>query len=612
MEKIITDILVVGGGTGATAAAIQSARCGVKTLIVSEEYWLGGMLTSAGVSAPDGNELASFQTGLWGTYLRALQRRQKAQLNHSWVSLFSYHPRTGANILADWVNQLDNLQWISGQKPLEVIKEENRILGVRFEDYLIFAKIVLDGTELGDLLALGEVSHRWGWEFKDQWHEPSAPIAENELTQKYPVQSPTWVVILQDYGKGNKAPQIRIPPHYNPQNYEGAYANYGAEMFLNYGRLPLNLFMLNWPHKGNDYGENLHRLIGTETERKQFLKEAFDYSQGFAYYIQQELGRSYGLAKNTFPSELGDGAFALHPYYRESRRLIGKTTIIEQNILPVKDGNVGNLPFNDQGEMNAIALGNYPNDHHYPNFPFSLAPKSIRWGGRWTGTPFLIPYDSLIPEKTEGLLVCEKNISVSHIANGATRLQPLVMNIGQAAGMAAALSIELNCEVRDVPVRKIQERLLKDQDAPAAIFPFFDLVWEHSNWLEGQTFYLDHPEDYPINGYFFGSKGDNLIKGSDVPISKNYQSFDEKLHYLREKKPNFYEGILSHTENQEYYLDVTYPESDQGQKIQLITILPRIHFKLERSINQQKVSLWGTFNTSGNWILVEKFTYIPD
>ena len=49
------DVLVVGGGASGTAAGVQAARCGVNTLIVEETPWLGGMLTSAGVSAIDGN-----------------------------------------------------------------------------------------------------------------------------------------------------------------------------------------------------------------------------------------------------------------------------------------------------------------------------------------------------------------------------------------------------------------------------------------------------------------------------------------------------------------------------------------------------------------------------
>ena len=69
MEQLKTEVLVVGGGTGGTAAAIQAARLGAKVLLVSEWPWLGGMLSAAGVTATDGNELAAFQTGLWGPFL---------------------------------------------------------------------------------------------------------------------------------------------------------------------------------------------------------------------------------------------------------------------------------------------------------------------------------------------------------------------------------------------------------------------------------------------------------------------------------------------------------------------------------------------------------------
>lgn len=50
-----TQLLVVGGTTGGTAAGIQAARSGVQTIIVEETDMLGGMLTAAGVSCTDGN-----------------------------------------------------------------------------------------------------------------------------------------------------------------------------------------------------------------------------------------------------------------------------------------------------------------------------------------------------------------------------------------------------------------------------------------------------------------------------------------------------------------------------------------------------------------------------
>ena len=59
-----TDLLVVGGGASGVAAGIQAARMGIKTLIVEEGTWLGGMLTAAGVSAVDGNY--HLRAGFWG------------------------------------------------------------------------------------------------------------------------------------------------------------------------------------------------------------------------------------------------------------------------------------------------------------------------------------------------------------------------------------------------------------------------------------------------------------------------------------------------------------------------------------------------------------------
>ena len=115
------------------------------------------------------------------------------------------------------------------------------------------AKIILDGTELGDLLALAEIPYRWGWELQSEWGEPSAPVAFNSVTDKYPVQAPTWVVIMQDFGEAI-APEIPAAPNYNASQFAGAWDNYGAEQFLNYGRLSEGLLMINWPICGNDYG----------------------------------------------------------------------------------------------------------------------------------------------------------------------------------------------------------------------------------------------------------------------------------------------------------------------------------------------------------------------
>ncbi|MEG4031871.1 MULTISPECIES: FAD-dependent oxidoreductase [unclassified Microcoleus] len=587
------DVLVVGGGTGGTAAAVQAARRGAKTILVSEFPWLGGMLTSAGVCAPDGNELAAFQTGLWGAFLRELQQRQPGGLDWGWVSFFTYDPRTGADIFADWVKCLPNLQWICGKKAHDVLYEGDRISGVRFADFMVSAKITLDATELGDLLALGQVGHRWGWEFQAEWGEPSAPTASNDLTESYSVQAPTWVAIMQDFGKGAVAPEIPAPPVDNPDRFTGAWDAYTPEQFLNYGRLPGGLLMINWPIRGNDYGEGVDRLIKSEASRQEFLQESLWHTQSFARFIQTQLCRRYGLAQNIFPVSTIENqqnssllsSFALHPYYRESRRLRGISTVTEQDILPIVCGRAAKLPINSEGICETIAIGNYANDHHYPSGDIPLQPKSIRWGGRWTGTPFTIPYSALIPAITDGLLVCEKNISVSHIANGATRLQPTVMNIGQAAGMAAALCAESGCQPRDLPVRVLQEALLQDSEASAAVIPLFNLTQGRSDWLGWQRYYLDRPEAYPASG--------------------ECQESVEKQSSQTANTQSQFSGIFRRLGEQDWTLTLTSPASLAGQTWQLVTLDSETDRFLHSCETEKPLTVWGKLNSAGAWLLAE-------
>lgn len=47
-----TDVLVVGGGTAGTIAALQSARAGARTLVIERGSQLGGTMTTGGVSFP--------------------------------------------------------------------------------------------------------------------------------------------------------------------------------------------------------------------------------------------------------------------------------------------------------------------------------------------------------------------------------------------------------------------------------------------------------------------------------------------------------------------------------------------------------------------------------
>ena len=133
---------------------------------------------------------------------------------------------------------------------------------------------------------------------------------------------------------------------------------------------------------------------------------------------------------------------------------------------------------------------------------FKPTPKSLKWGGRSTGTPFAIPYLALIPATVNGLIITEKSWSVSHIANGSTRLQPVCLLLGQTAGAAASLAIDLKLEPYQIPIKQLQLTLLNDPQAPPTLVPLFDLKPSNQYRAAIQYLILRGIIDFPPSGNF--------------------------------------------------------------------------------------------------------------
>lgn len=72
-----------------------------------------------------------------------------------------------------------------------------------------------------------------------------------------------------------------------------------------------------------------------------------------------------------------------------------------------------------------------------------------------------IPYRSLVPEKTDGLLVAGRCYSSDGPANNLTNLIPHCVAMGEAAGTAAAIAVEHSVNVRNVDHRTLQKRLME-------------------------------------------------------------------------------------------------------------------------------------------------------
>jgi hypothetical protein len=469
-RSIKTDILVVGGGTGGIAAGIQAARMGILTTIVESTTMLGGMLTAAGVSCTDGND--SLPSGIWQEFRQALYKHYRVHnLSTGWVSETCFEPHVGDSIFKSWAAKERKLQVLYQWHFSGVTLNNNRIETVYFTDnrgmsLTVSPMIIIDATELGDVFAAAGVSYDLGTEDPALSTEKMAP-GKTDI-----IQDLTWVAVLKDYGPG-KDMTIPKPRDYDPSLYyccctsapcqEKAYA-VDAKGMLNYALLPNKKFMLNWPAHGNDYYLNvIEEKAGSREKKYQLPKER---TLGFIYFIQTTLGfRNLGLAKDEL-----DHGLALIPYNREGRRMKG---IVRLNVNQLSN------PFDQYEKLyrTAISVGDYPVDHHHSENPGTPIIK-------FPSIPsFSIPMGALIPQNVNNLIVCDKGISVSNIVNGATRLQPVVLLTGQAAGAMAAVAIMNKVEPHQLDVRFVQSALL---DAHCFLMPYVDVLTSDPAWASIQ------------------------------------------------------------------------------------------------------------------------------
>lgn len=465
IEYISIDLLIVGGGASGTAAGVTSSRLGVNSVIIEETSWLGGMLTSAGVSAIDGNY--NLQSGFFGEYIDSLASYYGGMesLKTGWVSSVLYEPSVGNKILNNIVSKEQKLS-VEFNSSLKSIQKRDERWYVEVETpegiKKYNPKIVIDATELGDVADACGVGYDIGMDSRDETGEKIAPEKSNDI-----IQDLTYVAILKDYGYDVTIPR---PANYDSTHYLCSSINdlcvspkepdrmWSKEKMITYGKLPNNKYMINWPIEGNDYYLDIIR--NNTAERNELLQQAKDFTLGFIYFIQTELGmNTLSLADDEFPTS---DNLPFIPYHRESRRIHG---VVQFNMNHITD------PYTQEQKLyrTSVAVGDYPIDHHHARYPdWDKLPNLYFYPVPSYGLPLGV----MIPKNVEDLIVAEKSISVSNLVNGTTRLQPVVLQIGQVAGTLASLAVLQNKSINNVLVRDVQKILL---DNGSYLLPYLDV-----------------------------------------------------------------------------------------------------------------------------------------
>lgn len=466
---ITTDLLIIGGGASGTAAGIQAARMDVNTVIVEETPWLGGMLTAAGVSCIDGN--SRMPSGFFGEFRDSIAAIYGGydNLRTNWVANYSFEPSVGNELFHRMAErESDHLTVIAGSRLVSVEKTDGGwsaiIADADGKETTVFSRLLIDGTEFGDVARMVGVPYDLGMENGRLTGEDIAPDSAYNI-----VQDMTYVAILKDYGPDADM-TIEKPDGYDPMLFANTCQNeladphpdtvkfHSPDYMMRYGRLQNGKYMINWPFAANDYYANIVDM--TREERDSVLALAKDHTMKYLYFLQTQLGyKNLGLADDEYPT---DDRLPFMPYVRESRRIHGKVRF---------DVNHVKHPFDaaDPLYRTGIAVGDYPVDHHHSSYN---GPEDLPYLYFYSVPSYCLPLGTLIPADVDGLIVTEKSISVSNIANGCTREQPVVLQIGQAAGVLAALALKNGCDVADVPVREVQKVLLS---AGGYLMPYLDV-----------------------------------------------------------------------------------------------------------------------------------------
>ncbi len=422
------DVVVIGGGVAGSCAAIASARHGAKTVLIqdrpvlggnaSEEIrvWVQGAVGGGLRNARESGLVEEMLTGVHaaGSESKSLLRMAKAEPN---LTLCLQTRATKA--LGGTEGHIDAVEAVHV---------------VTAERYRFKGKIFIDCTGDGVIGASAGAVCRVGREGRAEFNESIAPAEPDRRTlgssllwyiedmgAPIPFVAPAWVI---KFPSADDLPHRR---HDRPRKGHW-WIEFGG------GTPPPDL---------KDVVENpnqLDTIRDAEEIRDHLLRALYgvwdhcknhpDHEKAYADYRLKWVGHVAGK--------------------RESRRLIGDYIMTQHDVQSAR-------VFPD-----AVAYGGWSIDLHPPEGIYDPGRPSIH---NYLDKPYTTPFRSLYSKNIDNLMMAGRDISVSHVALGTTRVMATCGVMGQAVGTAAALCVEHGSLPREVGRRHItelQQQLLKD------------------------------------------------------------------------------------------------------------------------------------------------------
>jgi len=405
-----TDVLIVGGGTAGTIAAIQAGRLGVRTMLVESGSQLGGTTTTAGVDFPGlfhawGKQVIA---GIGWELVTATAKLNGDDLPDFTVPTGPRHSRHQVRIcgalyaaLAEEACVKAGVQLRYYEFPAAIAATPSgwrvRLVG-KGTEVEVLAKQLIDCTGNAAVVGLiglprlrekvaqpGTLIYRLGG-----W-EPAA--VEVDL-----LQSKMLAAI--------KAGELKLT---DARGNIGSFLRNGGD----------NAMHVSGADSSTSEAHTTTNILGRQSVLRmiRFLKQ----EPAFAFMRVERLQPETGV--------------------RETYRIVGEVSVSEKDY---RNGRV----FAD-----AVAHSFYPIDLHIDG---RIVPEHLQEGVVPT-----IPLGALVPKSSRNLMVAGRCLSSDRLANSALRVQASCMAMGQAAGVTAALAAKTGATPSKIPLADIRSELAR-------------------------------------------------------------------------------------------------------------------------------------------------------
>ena len=512
---LITDICILGGSEAGFTAAIQASRLGKRVILIEPTGHPGGMVVEGlgkDIRFGSGRVIG----GIAREFYVAVEKYYGLVAdfdNPEWFS--KYEPSIAEKTIEGMLTKEDNITIIRKVRIKEsngVKKKGSKIEKIVLENGLqIEAKIYIDASIEGHLLHFAGITTETIREGNEKYGETLNGVQEENTFRQFSVKVNPYINeedstsgfietiqhgVLGNHGdpskyiqgycyrmcltkeKDNRIPITR-PPNYNTNNYEiyRRYLKSGGKLFRPYSNRHNGKTDVGSWHdlSANLYGENWQYPTGSYKVQDSIIQYHRDFTIGLIWFLQNDsivdsLTRAnwegWGLPKDEFTD---NGHWPRRLYIRSARRMISDYVITEQNTKINTPDTVSD----------PVAIAWWPPDMHHARRivkdGYAYNEGFTHVGGNKNWKPFKISYKATVPKKDECTnIITPTCLSSSYVGYGSIRIVPTFMILGQSTGAAAAIAIDENVAVQDVPYEILEKTFVNKNQ----------ILKIPDNWLE--------------------------------------------------------------------------------------------------------------------------------